>query len=161
MFEAKAYTTEESGVWHKGCPRVRNDWHTLLYADGWAYDRSLSRLNFDGGAGRGSRYVKPENCPWNWSEPFVINRVQKTADAVNQPAHYARCKMQPIEYIATNNLEWWEANVIKYMRRHDAKDGLKDLYKARSYLDMKIRHLEGHERFWEKPVSEERKLNIK
>jgi hypothetical protein len=44
--------------------------------------------------------------------------------------------------------------------RFDAKDGLQDLYKARSYLDMKIRTLEGHTRFWEKPVAEERKLNV-
>ncbi len=67
--------------------------------------------------------------------------------------------MQAIEYIATNKLEWWEANVIKYIARYDAKDGLQDLYKARSYLEMKIRELEGHKRFWEKPVAEERKLN--
>lgn len=80
-------------------------------------------------------------------------------DGVDQPAHYARRKMQAIEYIAINKLEWWEANVIKYIARWDGKDGLKDLYKARSYLDMKIREVEGHERFWEKPVATERKLN--
>ena len=81
------------------------------------------------------------------------------ADNVHQPAHYARRKMQAIEYIAINNLEWWEANVVKYIARYDAKDGLQDLYKARSYLDMKIRQLEAHERFWEKPVAIERALN--
>jgi hypothetical protein len=43
--------------------------------------------------------------------------------------------------------------------RYDAKDGLKDLYKARSYLDMKIRQQERIPRFWEKPVAEERQLN--
>ena len=80
-------------------------------------------------------------------------------DNVHQPAHYARRKMQAIEYIAINNLEWWEANVVKYIARYDAKDGLQDLYKARSYLDMKIRQLEAHERFWEKPVAIERALN--
>lgn len=79
-------------------------------------------------------------------------------DAVNQPAHYARWKMQPIEFIAINELPFWLANVIKYCCRYDAKDGLQDLYKARSYLEMQIRRLEGHERWWEKPVSEERSL---
>jgi hypothetical protein len=80
-------------------------------------------------------------------------------DAVSHPSHYSRWAMEPVEFIAINNLPWWLANVIKYTMRFDAKDGLKDLYKGRSYLDMKIRQVEGHERFWEKPVAEERKLN--
>jgi hypothetical protein len=80
-------------------------------------------------------------------------------DMVNHPKHYSRWKMEPIEFIAINNLPWWLANVIKYTMRFDAKDGLQDLYKARSYLDMKIAEIEGVLRFWDKPVAEERKLN--
>lgn len=79
-------------------------------------------------------------------------------DTIIHPQHYARWKMEPIEFIAINDLPWWLANVIKYTMRFDAKDGLQDLYKARSYLEMKIREVEGHTRFWDKPVSEERKL---
>jgi Protein of unknwon function (DUF3310) len=77
-------------------------------------------------------------------------------DHVNHPQHYARWKMEPIEFIAINDLPWWLANVIKYTMRYDAKDGLRDLYKACSYLNMKIREVEGHPRFWDKPVAEER-----
>jgi hypothetical protein len=79
-------------------------------------------------------------------------------DTVYHPPHYSRWKMEPIEFIAINNLPWWLANVIKYSMRFDAKDGLQDLYKCRSYLDMKIREVEGHTRFWDKPVTEEREL---
>jgi hypothetical protein len=82
-------------------------------------------------------------------------------DEVDHPTHYSRWKMEPIEFIAINNLPWWLANVIKYTMRFDAKDGLQDLYKARSYLDMKIRETEGEKRFWDKPVAEERKLNAR
>jgi hypothetical protein len=89
------------------------------------------------------------------------DKLHKPADDVSHPKHYARWKMEPIEFIAINDLPWWLANVIKYTMRYDAKDGLKDLYKARSYLDMKIRQVEGTPRFWDKPVSEERKLNGK
>jgi hypothetical protein len=64
--------------------------------------------------------------------------------------------MEPIEFTAINNLPWWLNNVIKYIMRYDAKDGLQDLYKARSYLEMKIRQLEGIDKFWEKPVQEQR-----
>ena len=81
------------------------------------------------------------------------------ADNVMHPPHYARWAMEPIEFIAINNLPWWLANIIKYTMRFDAKDGLQDLYKARSYLEMKIRQLEGEKRFWDKPVKEERGLN--
>lgn len=80
-------------------------------------------------------------------------------DSIDHPTHYSRWKMEPIEYIMINDLPAWHANVVKYCARWDAKDGLKDLYKARSYLDMKIRQLEGTDRFWEKPVAEERALN--
>jgi hypothetical protein len=78
---------------------------------------------------------------------------------IKSPQHYARWSMQPIEFIAVNDLPWWLANVVKYTMRYDAKDGIADMYKARSYLDMKIRQLEGHKRFWEAPVSVERGLN--
>lgn len=95
-----------------------------------------------------------EVSPWS-----NIVTVSDTTDSVNHPHHYARWPMEPIEFIAINNLPWWLANLLKYAMRYDAKDGLKDLYKARSYLDMKIREQEGVEKFWEKPVNEERKLN--
>jgi hypothetical protein len=71
------------------------------------------------------------------------------SDEIHHPKHYSRWKMEPIEFIATNDLPFWLANVIKYCMRFDAKDGLRDLYKARWYLDIKIRQLEGDERFWE------------
>jgi hypothetical protein len=91
---------------------------------------------------------------------ILHTEARSRGDQVGHPSHYARWKMEPIEFIAINDLPWWLANVIKYTMRFDAKDGLQDLYKARSYLDMKIRTLEGHPRFWEKPVAEERKLNV-
>lgn len=81
-------------------------------------------------------------------------------DQVDHPSHYSRWKMEPIEFIMINDLPGWLANVIKYTMRYDAKDGLQDLYKGRSYLDMKIRQLEGIPRYWEKPVAVERNLNL-
>ena len=92
------------------------------------------------------------------TDAVPLAEIKFAPDVVNQPPHYARWKMQPIEFIAINELPFWLANVIKYCCRYDAKDGLQDLYKARSYLEMQIRRLEGHERWWKKPVSEERSL---
>ena len=59
------------------------------------------------------------------------------------PRHYDRWAIQPLEFIMTNDLPFWLGNVIKYTMRYDAKDGLQDLKKARTYLDAKIKELEG------------------
>jgi hypothetical protein len=54
------------------------------------------------------------------------------------PNHYARFKIQPVEFIMANGLGFCVGNVIKYVCRYDAKNGLEDLRKARSYLDKLI-----------------------
>lgn len=51
-----------------------------------------------------------------------------------KPNHYTRWKIQPIEFIRANNLDFARANIIKYIMRYDDKDGLKDLDKAQQYL---------------------------
>lgn len=70
------------------------------------------------------------------------------ATDVSNQHHYARFKIQPIVFIEENALPFWIGNVIKYVCRHDAKDGLKDLRKARDYLDKKIRMMEGDTEWW-------------
>lgn len=60
-----------------------------------------------------------------------------------RPHHYARFKIEPVEFIMVNGLPFAIGNVIKYVCRWDAKDGIQDLKKARRYLDMEIKRLEG------------------
>lgn len=57
--------------------------------------------------------------------------------------HYTACKIQPIEFIVANNLDFLEGNIVKYVARYKRKDGLKDLAKARHYLAMLIEREEG------------------
>ena len=52
--------------------------------------------------------------------------------------HYKGYKIEPAEFIARNNLGFVEGNIIKYVLRHKNKDGLKDLQKAKHYLEMLI-----------------------
>ena len=52
--------------------------------------------------------------------------------------HYKRFKIQPIEFIILNNLNFPEGNVVKYVCRHRFKDGLRDLEKAKHYIEMLI-----------------------
>jgi len=52
--------------------------------------------------------------------------------------HYSSCKIQPIQYIMANKLNFCEGNVVKYVTRHRLKGEEEDLYKARHYLDLCI-----------------------
>lgn len=62
---------------------------------------------------------------------------------VVRPNHYARFKIEPIYFIIENGLSFDQGNIIKYVCRYDAKNGVEDLKKARRYLDMMIRRIEG------------------
>ena len=52
--------------------------------------------------------------------------------------HYKDMKIQPSEFINENKLLFAEGNAIKYICRHAAKGELKDLEKAKHYIDMII-----------------------
>lgn len=75
------------------------------------------------------------------------NKVTAASDPVHRPHHYARYVIEPIEFIMKNNLPFWLGNVVKYGLRYDAKDGIQDLKKARRYLDMQIKRMEGDDNF--------------
>lgn len=61
-------------------------------------------------------------------------------------SHYKDCALQPIEYIFANGIGFAEGNVIKYVSRWRAKNGVEDLRKARHYLDLLIEHEERADR---------------
>jgi hypothetical protein len=52
--------------------------------------------------------------------------------------HYMKMAIQPVEFIHANGIPFIEGNVIKYVARWKQKNGLKDLEKARHYLDLLI-----------------------
>jgi hypothetical protein len=50
--------------------------------------------------------------------------------------HYKNYIIQPVEFIVKNDIAFLEANVIKYVCRHRAKNQLEDLNKAIHYLEL-------------------------
>lgn len=52
--------------------------------------------------------------------------------------HYKVKAIQPWDYIAANQIGYFEGNVIKYVSRWRDKGGVADLEKARHYLDKLI-----------------------
>jgi hypothetical protein len=52
--------------------------------------------------------------------------------------HYKGKTVQPWDFIAANDLGFFEGNVVKYVTRWKDKGGVQDLHKARHYLDKLI-----------------------
>jgi len=70
-------------------------------------------------------------------------------DPINNPAHYAAVgdgRVQPIDLIESQGMEYRQGNIIKYVSRYKYKGmPLKDLKKARWYLDRLIAEEEAKE----------------
>lgn len=50
--------------------------------------------------------------------------------------HYKDMKIQPVEFIVANNIDFLEANVIKYVCRHESKNREQDIRKAIHYCEL-------------------------
>ena len=59
------------------------------------------------------------------------------SDKIN-PSYYRR-KIEVSDFIDEYDLNYFEGNVIKYVVRHKAKNGLEDLQKAKWYLERLIK----------------------
>jgi len=51
-------------------------------------------------------------------------------------SHYKFMKIQPIEYTVANNLGFIEGNIIKYISRHQKKNGAEDIKKIIHYCKL-------------------------
>ena len=50
--------------------------------------------------------------------------------------HYRKLVIQPVELIRDINANFFQGNVIKYVTRYKDKNGIKDLEKAKHYLEL-------------------------
>jgi len=57
--------------------------------------------------------------------------------------HYKDMKIQPLDFIIQNEIPYIEGNIIKYVSRYKAKNGLQDLEKAMHYLEILIDNEKG------------------
>ena len=59
-------------------------------------------------------------------------------DNVNHPKHYTKGRIEPIDFINANDMDYLEGNIIKYISRYKYKGGVEDLEMAGFYLKMLI-----------------------
>jgi hypothetical protein len=52
--------------------------------------------------------------------------------------HYKKYKIQPVEYVHANSIPFIEGSIIKYVTRWRDKNGVKDLEKAKHFIDLLI-----------------------
>ena len=71
------------------------------------------------------------------TEAFEFN--ESKFDDITKPEHYcAGYNIEPLDYIQKNGLDFLEGNIIKYVSRYDMKGAIKDLEKAKFYLERLI-----------------------
>jgi len=69
-------------------------------------------------------------------------QAKRALDVQTGGNHYKKCKIQPIEYIQANNLDYIQGNIIKYATRYKDKGGKEDLEKIKHYCDLAIEAME-------------------
>ena len=90
----------------------------------------------------------PDLATWTPQEEVMQSMLSKGVNGTSaldvQVAgnHYKDLAIQPVEYIHANGIGYFEGNVIKYVSRWRAKNGIKDLEKAKHYIELLI-ELEG------------------
>ena len=82
----------------------------------------------------------------DWSYSFSVcgneDSTGEGTDLVNHPPHYTKGKIEVIEFIEDQQLDYVEGNIIKYVCRYKYKNGLEDLKKAMWYLQRRIDDLD-------------------
>lgn len=79
-----------------------------------------------------------ETGQWLCTEPKVIvKEIPESALSIQEGgSHYKSMAIQPVEFITKNSIPYLEGNVIKYVSRHQAKNGIEDIKKAIHYLQL-------------------------
>lgn len=70
--------------------------------------------------------------------PDLVTETNSALDVQVAGNHYKDLAIQPVEYIHANGIGYFEGNVIKYVSRWRAKNGIKDLEKAKHYIELLI-----------------------
>lgn len=53
----------------------------------------------------------------------------------HHPDHYNKGEIEVWDFIADQNLDFFEGNIVKYICRWRTKNGYKDLLKVKEYID--------------------------
>ena len=98
---------------------VYEDDDEITLEDGYSYDTADLKL-----VTKETNYSSNESIKKTLYSPLTV---QQAGD------HYKKKGIQPVEYGLANNLSFPQVNVVKYITRHEDKNGLDDLAKSIHY----------------------------
>lgn len=116
-------------------------WKVPVDPMAWAPSRSedeLTRRITDGVPGKFAEAPgKQEQEQIEGKYPAYLKLAAPSAlDTQEGGDHYKDMKIQPVEFITANDLDFLQGNVVKYIARHKAKNGAQDVRKALHYCQM-------------------------
>ena len=82
----------------------------------------------------GNKRMRGELDAMPLGTPLTSSALGKQVDG----GHYKDLKIQPIEFIHANNIPFAEGCAIKYLTRWRSKGGIKDLEKAKHFIELLI-----------------------
>lgn len=135
------YATEEGGKWWKvNTSDLRNRIHVMVNADHlvastfqeWFNVSNVSAIKL----ANGDIYDFILNSWRHLYDNKVAEAKQSALDTQEGGFHYKDLVIQPVEYITKNKIPYPEGNVIKYVTRHQTKNGIEDIKKAVHYLQL-------------------------
>jgi hypothetical protein len=83
---------------------------------------------------------------WMFDGKSWVQQIESSAlDIQVSGSHYKDLKIQPVEYIEANKLDYFQGNVVKYVTRHRLKNKADDIRKAIHYcqLILELQYSEG------------------
>lgn len=144
------------GVPTGGVPRIKRDWPTTgMCKHGFIPPENCADCN-QMGVTQAPTHTEQASGPipsWHWIEgkgvvwpkcPHGVppDKCADCSESVNAiqygGQHYKKLAIQPWDYVAANNLGYFEGSIVKYVSRWRDKGGIEDLKKARHFLDKLI-----------------------
>lgn len=78
----------------------------------------------------------------NDATPADWDAIRPEADPLSYQVggdHYTKMKIQPVEYIHANEMDYMDGAIVKYISRWRDKGGVKDLRKIKQFVDLIIK----------------------
>jgi len=69
---------------------------------------------------------------------LITEESKKASEVQYGGSHYKNLKIQPMKYSLENNLNYAQANTVKYVTRYKDKNGIEDLKKAIHCIELLI-----------------------
>lgn len=111
----------------------RLEWQSAVWLK---EDSGCFRIDFDDGLKVTEQVM--ENAKKEYRKKLKKDTGATPLSVQEGGAHYKKLKIQPVEYIHGNELQFCEGCVIKYVTRWRDKGGIEDLRKARHFIDILI-----------------------